>query len=99
MTFATSGKHLFSVSEDRTLRAWLKFPIDGDPGTQFTCFTGTKVQILTQKALVGPNTAAVRVGSQPFSVTSSNGRITDWFQWKQVAMFAIAHPLAHADVC
>jgi len=23
------------------------------PGTQFTCFTGTKVQILTQKALAG----------------------------------------------
>jgi hypothetical protein len=24
-----------------------------DPGTQFTCFTGTKVQLLTQKALLG----------------------------------------------
>ncbi len=23
------------------------------PGAQFTCFTGTEVQILTQKALVG----------------------------------------------
>jgi elongation factor 3 len=24
------------------------------PGTEFTCFTGTKVQILTQKALLEP---------------------------------------------
>jgi WD40 repeat protein len=41
----------------------------------------------------GPNTPAARVGSQPFSVTSSNGRFTDWFQWKQIALFASAHPL------
>ena len=72
VVFATSGKHLFSISEDRTLRAWLKFPLESEPG---------------------PNTPAARVGSQPFSVTSPNGRFTDWFQWQQVALFASAHPL------
>ena len=41
----------------------------------------------------GVNTPAARVGSQPFSVTSSNGRVTDWFQWNQVALFASAHPM------
>jgi hypothetical protein len=43
--------------------------------------------------LLQPNTPAARVGSQPFSVTSANGRFTDWFQWQQVALFASAHPL------
>ena len=34
------------------------------PGTQFACFTGTKVQILTQKALLGAvNTITVTIMS------------------------------------
>ena len=38
VAFATSGKHLFSISEDRTLRAWLKRPLEGEPGVRFLSF-------------------------------------------------------------
>jgi hypothetical protein len=34
------------------LQAWWRYAINATLGTHFTCFTGTKVQILTQKALL-----------------------------------------------
>jgi hypothetical protein len=37
--------------------------LGGSTGTQITCFTSTKVQILTQKALVGWGALIVRLNS------------------------------------
>ena len=53
---ARGGEHYFRLSDDE-VKQWasskgnavLRFKWnDVDSGTQFTCFTGTKVQILTQ---------------------------------------------------
>ena len=46
----------------------------GRRGTQFTCFTSTKVQILTQKALLGPSRFATPPRNSGATLTACSGR-------------------------
>jgi hypothetical protein len=46
----------------------------GRRGTQFTCFTSTNVQILTQKALLGPSRFATPPRNSGATLTACSGR-------------------------
>ena len=65
-----SGQNIFWF----TTTGWMMWQwlIGSALGTQFTCFTGTKVQILTLQAQAGRGAAALLYDGDPFHPTPSH---------------------------